>query len=191
MKNEPRFGHLITDDCQDRDAVHVAVVPVEANSILYPAQHVGLAQGRTDLVGSCNNPIGVVDPFLKDRVHRSERFWLFLYPGTITSLRHAWTHPAFEGEGIASPQATAMAWLEQFCRDHNPGPGCDWEDTIHVGQLIAIGQEAIDRDGPMYCGNSQTMANALHEHRKKFWENLSIVTGSPQLDDLPGFKCAC
>jgi hypothetical protein len=36
-----------------------------------------------------------VDPFLADPVQPGQMFWLFLYPQTITGLRHVWEHLAF------------------------------------------------------------------------------------------------
>ena len=77
-----------------RDAVHVAVVPVEAGVALEPGQHVGLSSDGT---ATPTRPhIGIVDPLLTARVQPGQRFWLWLYPGTITSLVHHWTHPAFD-----------------------------------------------------------------------------------------------
>jgi hypothetical protein len=88
----PQLGKLIDGD-ERRDAVHIAVAPVVAAATLTPGQHVGLIDGSR--AGPCDNPIGVVDPFLKADVQEGQRFWLFLYPNTVTSLRHVWTHPAF------------------------------------------------------------------------------------------------
>src|SRR5262245_29880092 len=88
----PNLGHLCGPDAR-RDAVHVAVAPVLAAQVLRPGEHVGFVDGSR--VGSALNPIGVVDPFLTGAVQPGERFWLFLYPNAVTSLRHVWTHPAF------------------------------------------------------------------------------------------------
>ena len=94
QQHTPNLGETPSPDAR-RDAVHIAVAPVVCGvPFLDPGQHVGLdARGRA-------NPrvavlIGVVDPFLKTPVGLDERFWLFLYPNTVTSLRHVWTHPAF------------------------------------------------------------------------------------------------
>ena len=89
------IGKIITDGHRRRDAIHVAVAPVTASCRLHPGEHVGLL-GEDDVVGPCGEDnIGIVDPFLRKPVERNERFWLFLYPGTITGLRHVWKHPAF------------------------------------------------------------------------------------------------
>jgi hypothetical protein len=90
-RDVPNIGELVEGDAR-RDAIHVAVAPVEAAEDLLPGQHVGLVSG---LASSASAPIGVVDPFLKAPVLKGQRFWLFLYPNTVTSLRHVWTHPAF------------------------------------------------------------------------------------------------
>lgn len=76
------LGNLATPEAK-RDAVHIAIVPMIATKELQPAEM--LANG-------------IVDPFLTKPVQVGERFWLCLFPNTVTSLRHVWTHPAFAEE---------------------------------------------------------------------------------------------
>lgn len=96
MKDEtPKLGYLIEDGETRRDAIHIAVAPVEATCDLNPGQPIGLLEGSREQVGPTNNPIGIVDPFLKGKIKAGQRFWLFLYPNTVTGMRHYWKHPAF------------------------------------------------------------------------------------------------
>lgn len=94
--SEVKLGKLI-DSPVGRDAVHVAIAPVVcADESLIPGSHVGLV-GNTNAVSIYSHPyVGVVDPFLMGKVKHGEQFYLCLYPNTVTSLRHVWTHPAFK-----------------------------------------------------------------------------------------------
>lgn len=92
-KTTPKVGKLL-DGTEGRDAIHFALAPVMARHDLMPGDDVGLFPD-----GSCGysgEHIGIVDPFLQNEVLQGELFWLFLYPGTITNLRHVWEHPAFK-----------------------------------------------------------------------------------------------
>jgi hypothetical protein len=96
MDHDITLGKLIDTDERRRDAIHIAVAPVTADHYLEPGEHVGFTRaGSTEFVGHCNNAIGIVDPYLTARIEPGQRFWLLLYPKTITGLRHAWSHPAF------------------------------------------------------------------------------------------------
>jgi len=96
MKREPKIGHLIEDGDRTRDAIHVAIAPGKASERLVPGQHIGFTHPTSfESFGPSDETVGIVDPFLKESVEPGERFWVFLYPGTIESLRHVWTHPEF------------------------------------------------------------------------------------------------
>ncbi len=92
----PNLGEEPATDAR-RDAVHIAVAPVVAGMSLDPGEHVAI---DTDGTAWTSPPIkamtiGIVDPFRQGMVRKGERFWLFLYPNTVTSLRHVWSHPSF------------------------------------------------------------------------------------------------
>lgn len=99
MNNQPILGQII-EDTAERDAIHIAIAPVVAAGRVYPGQHVALLgngpQVAAVLPTDPNRPIGIVDPFLTHPVEAGTKFYLFLYPQTVTGLRHEWTHPAFD-----------------------------------------------------------------------------------------------
>lgn len=92
MKDVPPIG-IVDFDWIGRDAIHVAVVPMIAKSRLYPGNHIDADGNRTG-----GELVGIVDPYLTVPVEKGQKFFMFLYPGTVTSLRHVWTHPAFTPE---------------------------------------------------------------------------------------------
>ena len=94
---QPNVGHLC-DEGAMRDAVHFAVAPVECTHDVDPGTHLGMtADGRVAAAGvGVDELIGIADPFYTCRIPAGKKFWLFLYPNTITGLRHSWSHPAFK-----------------------------------------------------------------------------------------------
>lgn len=83
------LGKLVSENEHRRDAIHIAMAPVTAPTQLVPGQHVD-ANGNPD-----GKHVGIVDPFLTKPIKAGERFWLCLYPDTVTGIRHIWSHPAF------------------------------------------------------------------------------------------------
>ena len=97
----PNLGETPAADAR-RDAVHVAVAPVVAGEDTEAGDHIVLLDGQF-LPTPSHNPaaIGVADPFRRESaacIKKGERYWLFLYPNTVTSLRHVWQHPAFRAQ---------------------------------------------------------------------------------------------
>lgn len=152
--NEVKLGQLAPENA-GRDAVHVAVVPAVAGERLRPGEQVGFV-GDT-LVAVDKGAVGIVDPFLTKHVNKGQRFYLCLYPGTVTSLRHAWNHPSFPAEqalpsfadvirGERGEKAQSELWLRQYAQRMNPydGPDKAYEnlmDGLRSGALTAHGTE--------------------------------------------------
>lgn len=88
----------IIDDTAARDAIHLGVLPVIAGENLFPGEHILLKHGKACRTYDSTEGLGIVDPFLTAPIARGERFWLIVYPRTITSLRHVWEHPSFPSE---------------------------------------------------------------------------------------------
>lgn len=123
---EAKLGELIqsTSEVNQRDAVHIAVVPVIAHKQLRPAEAVGVTADGT--MTSSSTTVGIVDPFLVKNVEQGQTFWLFLFQGSVTTLRHEWTHSAFPASISIKPPATddSIAWLKEYASqvNHYLGP---------------------------------------------------------------------
>lgn len=94
------LGNIILPT-EKRDAIHLAVDPAFSREYLNPGDHVRIiAKGQVSrcAIGAGH---GIVDPFLRHPVQPGEYFWLVVYPREITSLRHVWSHPAFEEEPMS------------------------------------------------------------------------------------------
>lgn len=167
-----KLGQIINEE-QQRDAIHIAVAPMTAAEKLFPGQHVSVI--GVEAWASAGTPIGVVDPYLKADVKKGQRFWLFLYPGSITSLRHEWTHPALA-------DTEAVRWLKQFAEGHS----ANYDELVKAaatGEGYCFG----DTSGPeaFYQGSSEG---------ETFWRHLEEVTGK-QFNEMHRentyFRCAC
>ncbi len=99
-----QLGRLITGEAV-KDAIHIAIAPVEAGEWIYPGSAIGVKNGVAFV--HLRRKVGIADPFLTERIAKGAKFWIMLYPNTITSLRHEWTHPDF-GE-------TSEEWLRAYC----------------------------------------------------------------------------
>lgn len=169
------LGQIITTE-QSRDAVHVAVAPVVAAHDMVPGAHVGLdASGKATM--HAEKGIGIADPFLKKRVRAGQRFWLYLYPGSITSLRHEWTHPAFEVTPIKSPMDASVEWLKDMA--HKCGVSYD--------RMIS----AVEEDDYINMGENEEYKGHLDGHMDEFQRHCEVVTGKTFKHPPYPFSCSC
>lgn len=170
----------IIDDTARRDAIHLAVLPAIAGVVFRAGDHVTVIDG-TAYLAAVGTGIGIVDPFLAVLVRPSERFWLVMYPRTITSLRHVWSHPAFPDEAaalglVSSSKTESERWLREFC-DRSNCPS--YEEVIGV---IASG----DYEDSLRMGR-----DASGDIPPEFWGHAEVVLGRKIENRPTWFSCSC
>lgn len=182
------IGQLIEYE-QHRDAIHIAVTPVICGAEeLIPGQRIGFIEpGNTERVGShAEHRIGIVDPFLTRNVFLGQRFWMFLLPNTITSLRHDWTHPAFEASAVPGrPISASEVWLRNLA------------DSVEItySRLMRGAEDwlASKRNGEWgeyITGGSEMEGTMVPD---EFWNHYENVTGKKVAEEHRGsfFSCSC
>jgi hypothetical protein len=179
MSENLKLGQIITGE-QYRDAIHIAVAPVEALEDLLPGQHVGVT-GKENPVAARQSPhVGIVDPFLRAAVKRGQKFWLYLYPGSITSLRHEWTHPSIAPEATKPAEPTVSdLWMSQFA----DRVGTSVEDVIqHAKDYIQYGD--------YWCEGGRFEGESVPD---EFWDHFENITGRVVRERERGsfFSCSC
>jgi hypothetical protein len=194
------MGDVLPQEMTGRDAVHVAVIAVTAAGNVWAGGDVGVQLTDDGWIASRNlTPhIGIADPFIKKSIEDGQKFWLFLYPRTITSLAHAWTHPAFPEK---DPQPGAKARAEQWMREFIASANCpDYDMMMSVIKKIADGQDhgALGEDED-YC-YYRLEDDYLHfngmdaggEIPPEFWDHASTMTGKTIKGARPPyFSCSC
>lgn len=176
-----KLGQIITTS-QHRDAIHLAVAPVAAGEILTPGQRVWLNDGiASGEVGT--NAIGIVDPFLQADVRKGQMFWLCLFPGSITALRHEWTHPSFSE---AQPNAKDAKKTLSAIADRI---GCSYLGLLGRLDLYARGS----------CGDDDSIQEGLNNLDdellvRQMWDAYETIRGDKIEEGIKVdtyFRCAC
>lgn len=168
-------------DKPEKDALHVAVAPVVAAHDLQRGDAIGfIVEGDCEKVGKVDNPIGIVDPFLEEIfVYRGMRFWMFLYPNTITTLKHVWKHPAFE------EKPNEMGASEKWLREYAAEVGVSYEETMeHAQQSL--------QDNEYYHTLSYDTPDIVFSQAENFWKHFEKQTGVLVADKKKTFfSCSC
>lgn len=180
------IGKLI-EGAAERDAIHVAILPVTAAEDLSRGMEVGLVYGTTDQVKSKQRrygqkPIGIVDPFLEDYcVPKGQRCWVFLFPGTVIGMRHHWSHPDIDQQ--REPATESERWLRKFADKWN----------FDYGEMVTNAQ---DNEGYVVA-----MGRDLHSRTElepgdelEFWRHIEKLVGR-EFDENHranfGWSCSC
>jgi hypothetical protein len=183
------LGKIVPNDSPlGRDAVHIAVIPVVADDDLDPGKFVKLNnRGRAEPADSRREAIGIVDPFLAIGPGVGDRFWLFLFPGTITSLKHEWTHPAFPSsppqhqQQNAQPERQASAeWIKNFAE----------EIQQPYDSLMSAANDWVEY-GEYTFTHSEAYKDVPYSRWEEFWYHYEVVTGMRPREKDVFFTCSC
>lgn len=184
---DPQFGRLVPADFPDeRDAIHIATAAVFATEDLNPGDHVGFVTKDNDKMGRSElAPVGIVDPFLPKPVKKGERFWVFLYPGTIQSLRHNWSHPSFDVRQQlirAIEETPAKKRMKAFAASLSGG-GATFEELIDRATAYVNG-------GEYWSEGDRFEGQCLYG---EFWDDFEELTGLkvPEGGRYSFFSCSC
>ncbi len=176
MSSPDVLGKL-ADPKADKDAIHVAIIPVTCSHVkVHPGEPLKVRSGAVDKAGD-EDWDGIVDPFLTRPVMPGERFYMLMKPGSITSLRHDWDHPAFK----SSDEEAEMGWVREFAAALGIAFDTLWEGA---------GEYSDDENYYVSTGSIEVYGDG--EDWVKFWEIFCRRTGKKMPDSVGGFfSCAC
>lgn len=167
-------------ESRPRDAVHMALMAVEVGEPLPPGARVILRDGRAVLATRRETPVGIIDPFLgEERAQPGKWVWLFLWPGTISGLRHEWRHPAIDG---ATDKEAARAWVEEFARE---ALGLSYDRLMDAAYSTLILDEPV-------MDNTEVYKRVAEQKWEVFWKHYATITGEggKRAHGAP-FTCSC
>lgn len=194
--NNDQLGKLITgDDVSYRDAVHIAIAPMKAAMRLFAGQEIGLDENGKAVLGYLSKkPLGIVDPFLTKSVYPDQDFYMCLFPNTVTGMRHAWVHPAFEDDAFYGSvekfeENESEQWLKNFAE----------EICITYEQLIGAIETWLDTQdgegwGHHFCFNGVDTPSESYDQREDMWKhykNLNRKAVPDHCFDDHIFTCSC
>lgn len=190
MSEPTPLGKLI-EGTQYRDAVHIAIAPIRAGEELSPGDHIGILKDGS--AGKNATHIGIVDPFLTKPVFWGDVFFMCLYPNTITSLRHDWSHPAF---AAAVPDREAsQKWMEEFAAQHFSHRDEWYHGTgrcYTADEVVAFAKDYLLTGDKHVQQGSESLRD--YTVPAEFWAHFEAITGMKVADyhrtEVP-FCCTC
>lgn len=179
----PKLGALIAG-AEERDAIHVAVVPVTAGCPLAPGEHVCVTAGVANPAAR-GEGIGVVDPFLVEDVKRGQQFWLCLYPGTVISLRHVYRHPVLDAQQIRQETIEMLHSDEvAYLKECASIVGMDYADFMTRARMYV-------EKGETHTVDMDTSNASIDIDWPKMWRCYAAVTGTQVTEKDDFFVCSC
>lgn len=197
---------------EQRDAIHVAVLPMEAGQVMSRGTYVTIENGKAVAVGDPGNALGIVDPYLgfeggQKYVSPGEWFWLCILPRRTTSLRHAWSHPAIDDDpttrAATGPNAhrtwlensAHRTWLENWWSTADGGVSLDtFLEAVRDGS--ATEPDPYDRDysTTVVVDGDGVYVSGSDAHGMipdTVWEHIEALIGRPVTERPAYFSCSC
>ncbi|MES2048832.1 MAG: hypothetical protein V4447_10555 [Pseudomonadota bacterium] len=184
------LGMIITEN-EKRDAIHLAVENVVAGMSLRAGEHI-LIKDDVAVLAMPTQGIGIVDPFIDGPVDKGQHFWLVIYPRQITSLRHVWTHPAFDEQSdpvAALPAPTEKEVSEAWIKNWAASIPLDFA-TVLQGASDYVEDKKAGGYGEYLCFGGLLEGEHVPD---EFWPHYETVTGFPVDESHRGsfFTCSC
>jgi hypothetical protein len=172
-----------------RDAIHIAVVSVISDFNMNPGETASIDPDTGKVVPDHRKPCGIVDPFLKEHVYPGSRFWLFMNPGTITSLRHEWEHPALpilKKDVSTAINVTKSQYdkASEWLRHETESMGVDYKSFVDSLRFAVEDPE----------GDSIWSGHEDYDPSGEFWNNVEIILGKKlnrNQTEKVSFHCSC
>jgi hypothetical protein len=120
-------------------------------------------------------------------VTAGEMFYMFLLPNTITSLRHEWTHPAFEKEDELAAMEPTFLKLKGSPADEK------WVTELaeKIGTTYSELMDAASNyqeTGEYFCQGGDFEGEYIPE---EFWEKYETITREKIGDRGSFLTCSC
>jgi hypothetical protein len=185
--NEAKLGQLPDENAPERDAIHVAVVRLIAGEDLRPGCKFKLKFNSTDVALRAdyneNETVGIVDPFLSGwSIRKGQLFYGLLFPGTVTGMRHHWSHPVFDAPKIAVDEHEQ--WIREFAEKWN----------FDYDELISNALSTADWRYVTAQGIDIHSRDELGEDHDLFWSHLEAMMGrkfDENHRDGMNWSCSC
>jgi len=172
--SQPEVGQILYGNPQ-RDAIHIAICPAIAKNALKPGERVSIEieNGAVYAYPSNGDSVGIVDPFLEYGVREGSKFYIFLHPNTIRSLRHDWVCPQFEDK------ERSQTYMKQIARD------LKWE----CQRLMDAAECWVQKEKYTYENNQRY--ESINIDWEDFWTHYEILTGKKPEIRVGFFTCSC
>lgn len=181
---EPNLGELTTQT--ERDAIHIAVIPLVADNSFSAGMQVLLSKdGKAS--SEEGTVIGIVDPFLNVEISRGDRFWVFLYPNTVTGMKHHWSHPVID-KHFHPKEEDVKNEIDKICNQIND---YNYYDSWTVDKVLFLADKYWQH-GDFYCGDyDDGNFNMYYQQFRPLLKLLGYNLPSADEDGSTYFRCAC